>query len=132
MITIGIIGFYNRGNLGDETYKLAVPALLGPRYNYVFICSDDIEVDRDKLNQADILFIGPGDIINNYFFESIDPILSSFKGPKIAFGVGIPFPSLIDKEHFNMFDHVFIRNFEDLRKLQRIIGSSRTHYIPDP
>lgn len=134
MVVIGVIGFYDRNNLGDETYKVALPMLLGDRYKYVFICSDDITTQetRDKLSRVDVIFVGPGDVINNYFFVDLIPVLRCFKVPKIAFGVGIPFPHLIDNEHFSIFDHVFTRNFEDLRFLQRIIGFNRTHYIPDP
>src|SRR5579863_10434078 len=112
MISIGVVGFYDRDNLGDETYKLAIPMLLGSYYKYTFICSDDIDTDKsqDDLRQCDILFIGPGDVINSYFFEKISPVLKTFKGPKIAFGVGIPFPSLIDRDHFDVFDHMFVRN----------------------
>ena len=75
--------------------------------------------------------MGGGDLINDYFTKDIVPVLKKFQGPKIAFSIGIPFPSLIKDEYLGYYDHIFTRNYEDLREIQKVVGAKKAHYIPD-
>lgn len=123
-----VIGYYNNVNLGDESYKNIMGDFF-PIDVLDFISSDKLlNVDH---SHYDGIIVGGGDMINNYFNKSIKPFIKSFKGPKIAFSIGIPFPNLITKKYLGYFDHVFTRNYEDIRPIQKLIGSTRSHYIPD-
>lgn len=123
-----VIGYYNRGNLGDDAYQ-GIMGQFFPNAKLEFICSDDIS----KVNSSDYegVIVGGGDIINDYFHTKITPFLRSFKGPRIAFSIGIPFPSCITEKYLGYFDHIFVRNYEDLRTIQKVVGSHKVHFIPD-
>ena len=74
---IYVIGYYDHENLGDETYKLT--------FNYIFdtfLPKTDLQhyniefLDCDKINlkkfiDSDIIVLGGGDIINEYFLDQI-------------------------------------------------------------
>jgi len=124
-----VLGYYDRHNLGDEMYKITITNYLS-RFNLKFVCIDDI--DTIKFKKYDGLVFGGGDVINDYFLQKLNKILPKFKNKvKISLSIGIPFRSLVTKINFEHFDHVFIRNKEDLRLLQYIIGSTKAHYLPD-
>lgn len=123
-----VIGYYGRDNLGDESYYQAIREFF-PMDNLTFVCADDLNIINPTDYKA--VIVGGGDIINDYFNRTLRPFLEGFSGPKIAFSVGIPFPSLINKSHLGYFDHVFTRNKEDVRDIQKVIGSTKAHFIPD-
>lgn len=123
-----VIGYYSRGNLGDESYMSLMPNFF-PNYSLDFVSSDDLE-GVDSSNYFGIV-VGGGDIINDYFNTKIKSYLQQFKGPKLAFSIGIPFQSLITNEYFDHFDKVLIRNHEDLIPLQQLLGSERIGFTPD-
>ena len=122
-----ILGYYDRSNLGDEAFKEVIP-LFFQGFDLNFISIDDFNGDIYKY---DGIICGGGDIINNYFYRKLSKILKGYNKNVFAFGVGIPYPSLIDAGYFDIFDHMFIRNQTDLLKLQRRYGSKFVHYLPD-
>lgn len=123
-----VIGYYNHHNLGDESYKTIMPKFF-PNHDLDFISSDNL----DLINPSNYhcIIVGGGDIINDYFNNRLQPILSSFFGPKILFSVGFPFPELITTKYLEHYDKVFTRNYEDLRLIQQVVGAHNVHYIPD-
>lgn len=140
-----VIGYYNKENLGDNYYQ-GVMGQFFPNTKLEFIGSDLLSTV--KFEDYDAVIVGGGDIINNYFNNSISQFLPAgdlsplsaeilkeflhnFKGPKIAFSIGIPFSSVINEKYLGHFDHVFTRNYEDIREIQKILGSHRAHFIPD-
>jgi len=125
-----VIGFYNRENLGDEAYKIAF-ATHFIKFRLTFVCIDDLACISNSIDSFDGIVVGGGDVFNSYFHNKYYPILSKFSGPKIALSVGIPFQSMITKNNLHIFDHVFTRNHEEVRHLQRVIGSMKAHYLPD-
>lgn len=124
-MSILILGFYDRGNLGDETYKVVFPRLL-PGHTCTF-CNIDDPVDVSSYRY---LICGGGDLINEYFVSRIEKILPTFHGKKIALSVGISYPSYLEHPCLDLFDDVYCRNISDVRRLQRSIGH-RAHYLPD-
>lgn len=123
-----VIGYYDKGNLGDEAYK-EIMGQFFPGDILDFILSD--KISTVNVNLYDAIIVGGGDLINDYFNQKISLALQQFKGPKIAFSIGIPFPSLITAQYLGHFDHVFVRNYEDLRAIQKVIGAHRAHFTPD-
>ena len=125
-----VLGYYNKQNLGDEMFRETIP-LLFPNHKLDFIGSDSVKKDCDYNGTYKAIICGGGDIINNYFHKKILLAVKNFKGPVIALGIGIPYPSLIDKGYLDIYDHVFIRETEDVRALQKRMGSQYAHFLPD-
>lgn len=123
-----VVGYYNKGNLGDDAYQ-GIMGRFFPKDNLTFVCAN--KVSTVNASDYDAVVVGGGDIINDYFNDHISPFLRTFKGPKIAFSIGIPFPSCITEKYLGHFDHVFTRNYEDLREIQKVLGSHKAHFIPD-
>jgi polysaccharide pyruvyl transferase WcaK-like protein len=123
-----VLGYYNRGNLGDETYKIVMAKYL-PQFQLQFVCIDDINSINVSAYKG--LIVGGGDIVNDYFYGKLNPILKKFTGFKIALSIGIPFPDCITKKYFGKYDHIFVRNCEDIRALQRVVGTNKSHCLPD-
>lgn len=119
-----ICGFYDRGNLGDESYKLVLRELFP---NASFVCTDDIQ---EVPSGFDIVVCGGGDIITSYFMDKVKIITKNYNGPLYAFSVGIPFESEADS-YLSMFDHVFVRTKTDYDVAKRLIGERNVTYLPD-
>lgn len=121
-----VLGFYDRGNLGDESYKLAFRTLLGGSWNLAFYCMDDImRLPED----TDMVICGGGDIINDYFMKKAMQLLKDFVGPVYAVSVGIPYES--GAHYLDMFDHVFVRSTKDYEIACRRVGEPNVSLIPD-
>lgn len=131
-INILVLGFYDRGNLGDESYKYTITMLLD-RLNTkqntkcIFKCTDDIDFIPDNI---DIVICGGGDIINKYFMEKVKNIInySNYTKPIYALSVGIPHNEV---KYLDIFDHIFTRSMIDYEKAVNMIGSKNVSYIPD-
>lgn len=123
-----VLGFYDRGNLGDELYKIIFPLILKKEYSVEFKCMDDMQVIP---SDVDIIICGGGDIINKYFMEKLKLILGngSYCGPLYAVSVGIPFDE--DRKYLNMFDHVIVRSQYDYTLACNEIGTHNVTFTPD-
>ena len=51
--------------------------------------------------------------------------------PVFGIGIGVPFRKLIQHQYLNLYDHIFIREKTDLRKMQQYMGTEYAHYMPD-
>lgn len=135
---IKIIGYFDHCNLGDEQYKTT--------YNYIFSkyvknytdTSYNIDfIDCDKLhtyniNDDDIILIGGGDILNDYFLDKIIAKFTSKKNKIIALSVGLPFTStLINTNKLNIIDYIFIRTLQDIELFKRYFDKNKIFYLPD-
>jgi hypothetical protein len=124
-----VLGFYDRGNAGDEAYKVSIPTALGTsQASYEFVGMDDaIDIPGD----IDIVIVGGGDIISSYFISKFLRILngSSYSGPIYAYSVGIPYQS--ESRFFRVFDHVFVRSRSDKEVAVAEVGMSNVSLIPD-
>lgn len=128
-IRIIVLGFYNRDNLGDESYKYAFRTIFKSddvNVKLQFFCTDDIENIPIK---TDIVICGGGDIINPYFMDKIHKIVKNFYGPIYAVSVGIPFPS--DAHYLHIFDHVFVRSMSDYEVAIKEIGDNNVTFTYD-
>lgn len=124
-----VIGYYDRSNLGDESYKITFVKYF-KNFCLKFISIDDCKSkSRSFFDDFDGIIVGGGDLFNDYFYNIYDHILEHFKKIKIAVSTGIPFSPCF--KYLKHFDHIFIRNYEDLRSVQKIVGSTRVHFMPD-
>jgi hypothetical protein len=136
-IHILVLGFYNRGNIGDEQYKITIPLCFSKcvdpppaacKVSFDFVSIDDasaLSVDT----MYDIVLCGGGDIINAYFMEKVKRIVADFTGKVYAVSVGIPYCA--DVFYLDLFDHVFVRNTYDANLAIDRVGKANVTMIPD-
>lgn len=122
------LGYFDRKNLGDESFKVVIPKLFSENVHLTFICTDDFKGD---INKYDAVICGGGDIINPYFIDRIKGIIKGYTKQIYALGVGIAHESTVENGLLDIFDHVFVRNVCDVRMVQRRLGSKYAHYLPD-
>lgn len=126
-----VLGFYDKGNLGDEMFQETLP-LLVPDFNCYFSATDDF---KGVVDEYDAVICGAGDIFNEYFMSKIEQILMTsrnvYKKPVYILGMGIPYPSMFQTHYLSLFDHVFLRETTDLPELTRRIGGRYAHALPD-
>ena len=126
MSNVLVLGFYDRKNMGDDCYRLALPQIFKD-CNITFHCSDDInELPID----TDIVIVGGGDVINAYFITKIEQLVRNFIGKVYAFSVGVPYASEGVK-YLSIFDHVFVRSTRDFEVVAEEIGQMNVTRIPD-
>jgi hypothetical protein len=117
-----VVGYYDKGNLGDEAFKSCFSKI----GQMTFVSSDKF---NSVPSDIDVVICGGGDIINNYFCEHIRTVLSTFTGPVYAFSVGIPYLSGL--QYLDIFDHVIIRANQDLQIVEDNIHIDNVTYMPD-
>lgn len=120
-----ILGYYHRGNLGDDMFMEAFHSLFP--YRLTFGNPDDLKTIPEN---TDAVIVGSGDLFNKYFIPNVSKLLNGFQRPVFAVGVGVSYVSTIYQGYFDAFDQVWIRNPTDLRTLQKRIGV-KAHTIPD-
>lgn len=132
---IKIVGYYDHFNLGDEQYKIAFKNF----FDFYFKGTlPNIEfIDCDKLNKytfepSDIIVIGGGDILNDYFLDKLISKFNNSLNKIIAISVGLPFtPILTDTTKLYIIDYIFIRTRVDLELFSTYFHTNRIFYIPD-
>jgi polysaccharide pyruvyl transferase WcaK-like protein len=120
-----VLGYFNRGNLGDESYMVAYKHLF-PNVQLVFSSIDDTESIPEDIS---LVLIAGGDIVNPYFIPKIKQTLRNWGGPCYAFSVGIPYEA--DVKLINIFDHVVVRSCQDKELVASTIGGKNVRYLPD-
>lgn len=121
-----VMGFYDRKNIGDDTYKQVIPQLL-PSCDVVCVSCDDAEPITN--DDYDIVLIGGGDLVNDYFMQRVQQVLKTYAGRVYGISLGIPFPSSCHYTH--IFDHVLVRSMNDYTLAEKEIGSVNVSYLPD-
>jgi hypothetical protein len=110
-MTILILGFYDKQNLGDNLFIPVFQHILGD--NLIF---ESIDSFNDYTKLPDVIVCGGGDIINDYFIQKIRAIVHRLQSkskkpiPVYAIGVGFPYPSLINENYLDIFDFILTRN----------------------
>jgi hypothetical protein len=118
-----VLGWYDRGNLGDECYREAFRLLFG---DVRFACTDEVDAIP---SDVEVLVCGGGDIVNPFFVSKIRRLLKTFSGPCYAVSVGVPFSA--DASLLSVFDHVFVRSASDYDVAVSAVPSSNVSRIPD-
>ena len=124
------LGFFDRGNFGDELYKSVYADRLSAQ-DIEFTCMSLEDMKREPHVPVcyDGVCVGGGDILNTYFMRSLAPKLESFKGTKIALSVGVPFESCI--HYVDLFDYVILRAQADEVTVKARIGEEHVACFPD-
>lgn len=123
-----VIGYYGHNNIGDEQYKSSFTKLF-KNENIKFIDCDMI-VDKE-FKDDDIIVVGGGDIINNYFMYNINKKFKNTNNKIYAISVGIPFINIIINSAYKLliFNKIFVRTQQDMKLLQSYYED--IYYLPD-
>lgn len=129
-MSIYVIGYYGHCNFGDEQYKESFKILL-QREDIQFIDCDCIH--NFIFNDTDIIILGGGDVLNNYF---INPLYSKFNGKPnkiIAISVGIPYLDIVlsNYKKLEIFSAIYTRSYQDITLLCDYFPREHIYYLPD-
>ena len=131
-MNIKVIGYYEHNNLGDDQYLISFKNLLNKLrlfYNIEFIDCDKI-IDK-YFNDNDIIILGGGDVLNNYFIDKIIQKFNNKPNKIIAISVGIPYTDILKTKKLQIFDHIFIRTKQDIELISNYYDINSITYIPD-
>ena len=135
-LNIKIVGYYGHSNIGDEQYKKSFTQLFTEYmpndvlYTLEFIDCDLINIY--KFQEDDIIILGGGDVLNNYFLDKIIDKFANTNNKIYAISVGLPYiQTLISSNKLNIIDHVFIRTSVDIELFKRFFDEDKISYIPD-
>lgn len=123
-----LIGYYGQKNLGDDAFEFALTRFFIKRNIEYSI----IGVDQLKYIENDVtaVIFGGGDLVNDYFFQKIQPFIRAKFCPWYAISIGIPYPSLIEKGYLDDFNYIIHRNKIDYEMLKKRYGA-RVEWFPD-
>lgn len=131
-----IIGYYGHCNLGDEQYKQSFMDLF-KQYMPTSIKYQTEFYDCDMLqdytfSETDIIILGGGDVLNDYFLHKVISVFTGRNNKIIAVSVGLPFTSVLtDTNKLNIVDYIFIRTKQDLELFSQYFHPHRVFYLPD-
>lgn len=133
-----VVGYYGHSNAGDEQYKISISYFFETffskgKYNLSFMDCDKLDKLTDGITDEDIIILGGGDVLNEYF---IDKIIDRFNGEKpnkiMAFSVGIPYSNiLLYTDKLQILDCIFLRTKQDLEIVKKRMFPTQVYYIPD-
>ena len=111
MGNIGVVGWYNHGNCGDESYKLSFPKVF-PQHQFVFLDEPTLPLDA--------YILGGGDVVCDDFINCLSHIKR-----KHLLSVSV------SQSHRNIssFDIVAVRDFKSLQNATT--SGVRAQYVPD-
>ena len=128
-----IIGYYGHYNTGDEQYKLTFKYLF-PTYDLHFLDCDQLisyNISQPFVD-SDIIILGGGDILNEYFLDNIHAVFSNKPNKIIALSVGLPYTNiLINTPKLNIIDTLFVRTTQDLLLFKEYFHNQHVYYLPD-
>ena len=133
-----IVGYYNHDNLGDEQYKETFEYMLDKylphKKNYIIQFVDCDVLSTINIIPTDIILVGGGDILNDYFIDKLYAVFSNKpkKNKIIAVSVGLPYSDiLMHTDKLNIIDYIFIRTKRDINLFSRYFLKERIFYLPD-
>ena len=133
-VKIYVIGYYDHANLGDESYKLTFEYFFKTyleNLNYTLNFIDCDKISHYTFEDSDIIILGGGDVLNNYF---LDKLIKKFNGKVnkiIAVSVGLPYTNILQTKKLEILDYIFIRSEQDVELFNEYFDKTRIKYISD-
>lgn len=124
-----VLGFYDRGNTGDELYREAF-ARIFKTARMRFACMDDVDVIPADV---ETIICGGGDVINAYFMDKFERVLrrSPPASRRTIYAVSVGVQYADDARRLAVFDHVFVRNSFDYHLAVRAVGARNVSLVND-
>lgn len=111
--TIQVLGYYNKLNIGDDSYKICFPRIFS-NYDFIF-------TDNPKKLETDIVILGGGDV---FYPKLLDQLKNVKAKKKYACSVNLR-PEMT--EYYSMFDAIIARNVVDIKNAKGV----KIHCLPD-
>ena len=133
---IYVIGYFGHANTGDEQYTYTFDYVFdtflpnNETYNILYIDCDHVKITT--FIDSDIIILGGGDVLNNYFLDQIISKFINRPNKIIAVSVGIPYTDIIiNTNKLNIIDYIFARTHQDLELFKIHFHPHRVFFIPD-
>jgi len=112
------LGFYDKFNFGDETYKDTFKSLF-PTHEFTFVN----QLNNCLIDSHDIVMLGGGNVLRNHYINELKKV----NNKKIyAYSVGMEDNCT---EDLKMFSHIYARDYETIKKLEN--KNVPCTFIPD-
>lgn len=108
MQTVAVMGWYNKENCGDESYKLAFPKIF-PDYNFVFTA----DLSKEIINNSDAFILGGGDVMSDYYLDQLFGISKKKHVFSVSASENIN-PAKLDK-----FESLYVRDKKSVEILKQ-------------
>ncbi len=132
MTNVFVVGYYNRENIGDDQYTMTIEHFLKQyfkEYNTTFVNCDDFH--KIKLEKQDVVVVGGGDVLNDYFIDKISKALSGSENVIIGLSCGIPYKNIVYTKKLEIFNYIITRSKTDYDLLSTQIHENKLLYLPD-
>ena len=131
-----VTGYFNHHNLGDEQYMLTFDYLfetyLPNKTDYTIVFIDCDEIKNHKIKDTDIIVVGGGDILNDYFLDKLITTFNTKPNKILAVSVGLPYKHiLVNTCKLSIFDYIFLRTTQDMELFSEHFCPQRLFYMPD-
>lgn len=133
---IFVIGYFGHGNTGDEQYRHTFDYVFktflpnSNTHNIQYLDCDKIK--EQQFNDSDVIILGGGDILNNYFLDKIIATFINKPNKIIAVSVGVPYLDILENTNkLNIIDYIFVRSQQDIALFKRYFHPHRIFFLPD-
>jgi polysaccharide pyruvyl transferase WcaK-like protein len=125
-----VLGYYYRKNLGDDLLHECLELILKKNnFDYVFINPDD----EYEISEDDIIILGGGEILNDYFIDKIFKKLNKLKTKPITVSISTECGGIqmIKSTKLDFIDYFITRNKTEYVELVNRYGSEYVKLLPD-
>jgi len=133
LFRIVVIGYYYHDNLGDQQYIDTFSYLFRTaiaKCSFTFIDCD--KIDDFVFQPTDVIIIGGGDVLNDYFLDKVIANCKDLPNKILAVSVGIPYNDiLINTTKLYIFDYIFVRTTQEFHLFAQYYDAKKIFYIPD-
>jgi hypothetical protein len=126
-----VLGYYDKGNLGDDQYKTSIKNLFCKNRIMMDIVFSNPHKLKELPAHTQMVVCGGGNIIDPWFWDKIKILIHKFRGPVIALSVGIGYESTINEYFLGSFDAVVLRHRTWLDNVGYVVGHQKVSCIPD-
>src|SRR5271170_5271607 len=129
-MNILVLGFFDRQNLGDDTYKFIFNNIVKSPNKLLVVSVDDC---TNIAKDTNLVVIGGGEILNNYFIDKILSLInqSTYSGKIITLSTSAGYTSIIDSGKLDFIDYFVVRDTLCQEKLESRFGKENVSYMPD-
>lgn len=131
-----VTGYFNHHNLGDDQYLLSFNYIfetyLPNKIDYTIVFIDCDDIINHLIKDTDIIVVGGGDILNDYFLDKLIMKFNRKPNKIIAVSVGLPYKHiLVNTCKLSILDYIFLRTTQDMELFREHFCSQRLFYMPD-